>query len=644
MDVQFFSSLTRMYQAARGGLGADAVPDAVAVVHAGLEELHRTIDAAITPSLGPNALTAPPTLARVSDYVDKGGTRLDASLRFFSGRWNRDIKLVVEVDPWGAWVFLTSWMAQRDPSAAYAEFLQAEEAWVRARLVALSEQLIHEYGECLQLRQSVRSGSHEAAARGWPEDDRDWTIWSANPVGQSTVGLWLEYPVTREFVLEHLDEDVLLDERSAAARLLGGAAGYDVLRTPELAVEAAVDQAIGGAQRRLRGHLARGSLAPALADAAAGLASVLARFTDREAAREVRSLAPVGFDAEPEAIIEQVKASACALDGRAAQLQVERPKSERAVLGWGSRSQPWIEVIRRKEGTLSVSFHADQVEGRYVGGMRPLLANALRGATGEGLQELIRTSGGALSARCGSSECARRGRCPEGAQFVRHWLLTGRKPVLEWRIPSSRGNPRWLELPAHVLTSLLLQVLPQPPQLGLPRVAGARRDVFLSTPGTAIKFLGKDIARVLQEQGRLSVWYMADHQQIGTDIDVNTSDAIERARIVVVVLHPGYWASEHCRSEFIESVRLEKPLVPLALTPDGDPAQASAQLPDALARLEEMRAQHAGELVDAAVAAATRLYGKTIRATLSERDRPDGTAALADIASTAHELLGAGHA
>lgn len=644
MDAQFFSSLTRMYQAARGGLGAGAVPDAVAVVHAGLEQLHETIDAAVTPFLGANALAAPPTLARVGEYVDKGGTRLDASLRFFSGRWNRDVKLVVEVGPWGAWVFLTSWMAQREPSDAYAEFLQAEEAWVRSRLVTLSGQLVRDYGECLQLRQSVRSGSHQAAARGWPEDDRDWTIWSANPVGQSTVGLWLEYPVTREFVLEHAGEDVLLDERSAAARLLGGVAGYDVLRAPQLAVDSAVDEAIGRAERRWRSHLADGSLVPALADAAAGLASLLARFRDREAAREVRPLAPIAFDAEPEAIIERVKESACAFDARAAQLQVERPKRDRAVLGWGSHRQPWIEVTRRKEGTLSIALHADLVEGRYVGGMRPLLANALRGTTGEALQELIRTSGGALSARCGSPECARRGRCPDGAQFVRHWLLTGRKPTLEWRIPSARGNPRWLERPAHVLTGLLLQVLPEPRQLGLPRVVDAPRDVFLSTPGTAIKFLGKDIARVLQEEWRLSVWYMADHQQIGTDIDVNTSDAIERARIVVVVLHPGYWASEHCRSEFVESVRLAKPLVPLALTPDGDPAGASVQLPDALARLDEMRAQHAGELVDAAVAAATRLYGNTIRATLCERDRPDGAAALADIASTAHELLGAGHA
>lgn len=640
LDVSFFAALEELDQAAVARRGSEEALGEVRLVSNVLCALFDELTAALEPLLGSESLSPRPTVARVRDYVDKGSKRLDDSLRLSAGGWNRDVKLIVDLGPGRAEVFLTSWMAPQDRSRGFARLLHAEGAAIRARLIELSEDLEHRHGVRLHLQHSIRSGSDVPEARGWLENDGDWTVWRANKENQAAVGLWLLDTPNPDWILERASGHV--PPASAAGLVLGGLAGRRLAQSGATdlgdAVERATDEAAATWSRLVDG----GTLSSVLRDAAVGLAGPLARFRAYMTDRSVWEIPDVEFTASADEIARALLRTAVECHPAAAEsgLDVDVDGS-RATLGWGTADAPSIQVERPDDGTVRLTFMTDALRGRFPSAYRSKLAASLAGPERDALLDLIGASAGGLWPLCGGAECRKRGRCTVDSELIDHCLVGGRQASLEWVFSSDGGDARWLAAPAHLFTGLLLQALPRPPRLTVPAIHSEPWDVFVSSPGVEIGFAGRRIADALRAE-RLRTWYMAHHQNPGVDINENTREGIRRSRVVLVVLHDSYWTSSYCVAEFFEAVRCGLPLVPLAATPDGNAETARAQLPGAEDGLRRFGADQSDGLVTRAIEQARSLYGDTIRATVAAGAPDLDATALRQVADGISRLVGRG--
>jgi hypothetical protein len=640
LDGSFFAAMDELASAAAETRGAAAVSAEVRVVSDALCGLFDELTVALEPALGPNSLTPRPAVDRVSDYVNKGSDRLDDSIRFLAGRWNRDIKLVVDVGPGRVEVFLTSWMAAKEQSRGLARFLDAEGAAIREQLLELSNDLNQRHGVRLHLQHSIRSGSHVPAARGWLEDDSDWSVWRSNKENQAAVGLWLVDGLIPERVLELAQKEVA--PLNAAGLILGGLEGRRLAQDASGDLDAAVRRATTDAATAWSHLVDGGGLSGVIRDTAVGLAAVLARLRADMAERELRVLPSVRFSASADEIARALHAAAVEWHPPAAEsgLTVGNDGAH-ATIGWGTGDAPSIRVERPDDGTVRLTFLTDVLRGRFPSNTRSRLARALTARERDALLDLIGASGGTLRPFCGSSECRKRGRCKVDSTLIDHCIVGGRQASLEWVFSSDLGDINWLAAPAHLFTGLLLQALPHPPRLAVPVIRSESWDVFVSAPGRETGFAGRRIAAALRAE-RLSPWYMDDHQSVGDDINENTCEGIRRSRVVLVVLHDAYWGSPYCVAEFYEAVRRNRPLVPLAVTSDGKAETALAQLSAAEHGLRRFRDGQPSRIVDRAIEEARRLYGDTIRATVAADVAALDGAALRDVAASIHKVVDRG--
>lgn len=609
---------------AAAGAGGSPSPDVehdLLVVHRSLDALYARLSSALEPHLGPRCLTPAPTLQRVRDYVTKGTRRHDRDLRFYAGRWIGDVKVVLHFSPAGVDVFLSSWMAGKEQSRAFAAFLDDEGARARERLLEVSRRLEAEFGVALQLMQSVRKGSHVAAARGWLEDDLDWATWRVNALGQASVGFW--FPTfDPAFVLREARNDATGDPIWAAPRIIGGLAGKRAAQSAEEDLVGLVEQAATEVALASRSLFEDARLDAVVLVTAVGLGEVLAHFRRHMTRRRPRPLPPVPFDAAADEIGEALRGAVLEVERTALPHRplLCRGDARRATMGWGSKALPWLEVARSPQGRLRLAFHAGVSESRYPDFLRPRLAARLRGREGSALLDLVQASGGEIAPTCGGAGCRKRGRCPTTSGFVDHWLVSGDRPVLEWSLSSSGGQVDWFTAPARLLTGLLLQALPHPPELVVPEMPERSWDLFVSTPGVGVGFAGGTLARALEGE-HLSTWYMSDHEAAGVNIADHVRHGIEHSRAVLVVLHDSYWRSPYCVTEFLEAVRCRRPLLPALVTETGDATDVGDQLRLAEAQLAAARAEYPADVVQRAVTEAQRLLSHTIRATVREGAR-----------------------
>lgn len=553
----------------------------VARVSRDLERLCGELNTAVEEHLGPRAFGPRPSEKVIRDYVNKGERRTDDSVRMRVGKWNSEVKLIVELSPRSASVFLTSWVSSEDQSKALGQYFSGPAGdGARRHLIELSQRLEDRYGVRIHLQDSVRIGSQSPDARGWPDyDDERWLSWRHNPVGNMGVGLFL-WPVWPDWVEEYLQgtEEQAFDQ---VGRYLGGSAGRWLAkraRAEGVALNRAVQRAVDQTDGALRRLMEAGKLSAMLVDAASGLAPLLADF--RRQLPRSNTTTSLPFDtASPGDIVEAVQGVLNEAD--AARTTIDASDLS-ATLAWatGGSDAPSIE-IRRTTSAVRMTFKADVKTTKYTSDFRRRVHDALtvNPDTILGLTNLISTQSGNLVARCGRRGCQATG-CSIRTDLARHLFLDGSSPSLEWTVASDRGNPEWLSDPAQLLAGFFSIYSSGHSLLRLPAADTVVRTVFLSTPGDLkVDGLGTRIRAALIKAG-ISVWHMHDHYAAGSSIKAKTAGGVESAQVVVALLTEDYWSSEYCVAEFLDAVRFDRPIVPVVITQTGAPS-ASADLIDA---------------------------------------------------------------
>ncbi len=578
-----------------GATTVDEVTASAALVHRELAAFHQLLTAALEPILGPNAIGSEPTAADIEAYVAKGpanSKRLDCSIRLFTGSWNKDIKLVVDLVPWGIQVLLTSWMSNKETSGEFGRFWRSPAgATARQQLSECSSQLERTYGVALHHQHSIRDGSFSPHVDGWIDHDDDWWAWQQNRVNQASVGLWLTGTQPLEVLVEQ--------DRQTAARMLGGLEGHQLseARTDDTALEAAI---AAGIEQRAATHeslVEQGMLAPMAVEAAKGLALPLKAFQDYAASNALPTFEDTDFDTDPpELIAKHLRSYAEAQSGAHSAAFSVRATDDGATLGWSDDRGPWIDVRRDLEG-LHFTLRADEVVGRYPTQLRKRLHGALYRHGRDALVDLMVGSGGSIVAQCDAPACRKRGHCVINTDLPAHLFLhVERVPkerkalaTLEWSLASDGGGggSTWLEKPAQLMVSLLLQAASPPPLLTLPRLTHERWDVFISTPGAkggtpindgslsavpgpgVVGQVGRDIESAIK-RSKKSVWHMDHHHDLGGDVNEKTLAGVKGSSHMVVVLHEAYLASEYCLAEYREAKKRGMPITPVLLTGTSD--------------------------------------------------------------------------